>query len=105
MTVKDYIKQKFQSFGVQMSEADLLDMCLASEISGEDEMNQDNIRQVSVAITKFIPSLLLRPASISESGFSISRAQRADIESYYSIQCQELGIPNQLKPKVSFIRR
>lgn len=105
MTVKDYIKQKFRSFGVQVSEADLLDMCLNSGISGEDEMNQDNIRQVSVVITKSIPSLLLHPASIGESGFSISRAQRADIEAYYSIQCQELGIPNQLKPKVSFVRR
>lgn len=105
MIVKDYIKQKFQSFGIQLSEADLWDMCLNSEVSGEDEMGLDDMRQISVAVTRFIPSLLLRPSSIGESGFSISRAQRADIEYFYSIQCQELGIPNQLKPKVSFVRR
>ena len=105
MTVKDYISQRFQSFGIQLSEAELFDMCLNAEVREADELIVDNYRQVSVAITRFIPSLLLRPASIGESGFSISRAQRGDIESFYNIQCQELGIPNQLKPKVTFVRR
>ena len=41
MTVNDYIQQKFQTFGIQLSEADLLDMCLNSKISGEDEKNED----------------------------------------------------------------
>lgn len=69
MTVNEYISQKFQSFSIQLSEADLLDMCLNSKISGEDEMNNDYYDRVSVAIAKFIPSLLLRATSISESGF------------------------------------
>ena len=72
MTVNGYIQQKFQTFGIQLSEADLLDMCLASKISGEEEMNEDCYGLVSVAIAKFIPSLLLRATSISESGFSMS---------------------------------
>ena len=72
MKARDYIKQKFQTFGINLSEADLLDMCLNSKISGEDEMNEDNRMRVSVAIAKFIPSLLLRATSISESGFSMS---------------------------------
>ena len=58
MKARDYIKQKFQTFGINLSEADLLDMCLNSKISGEDEMNEDNRMRVSVAIAKFIPSLL-----------------------------------------------
>ena len=72
MTVNEYISQRFQTFGVQLSEADLLDMCLSSKISGEDEMSEDCQTRVSVAIAKFIPSLLLRATSISESGFSMS---------------------------------
>lgn len=55
MTVNEYISQKFQTFGIQLSEADLLDMCLASKISGEDEMSEDCQTRVSVAIAKFIP--------------------------------------------------
>lgn len=39
MTVNDYILQKFQTFGVNLSEADLFDICLNAKISGEDEMN------------------------------------------------------------------
>ena len=66
MTVNDYISQKFQTFGINLSEADLLEISLSSGISGEDEMDQPNIGLVSVAMAKFIPSLLLRATSISE---------------------------------------
>ena len=38
MTVNDYISQKFQTFGINLSEADLLEISLSSGISGEDEM-------------------------------------------------------------------
>lgn len=33
MTVNDYILQKFQTFGVNLSEADLFDICLNAKIS------------------------------------------------------------------------
>lgn len=69
MTVNDYIQQRFQTFDIQLSEADFFDMCLNANISGEDEMNEDCHGRVSVAIAKFIPSLLLRATSISEGGF------------------------------------
>ena len=72
MTVNDYISQKFQTFGINLSEADLLEISLSSEVSGEDEMGPSNIGLVSVSMAKFIPSLLLRATSISENGFSMS---------------------------------
>ena len=71
MTINDYIKQKFQTFG-NLSEADLLDIVVSNGLNGEDEVTADNIESVSIAIAKFIPSLLARPKSINESGFSIS---------------------------------
>lgn len=104
MTVNDYISQKFQTFGIQLSEADLLDMCLNSKISGEDEMNQDCQTRVLVAIAKFIPSLLLRATSISESGFSMSWDIKG-IKEYYSWLCKQYGLKDELsnKPKVTFL--
>lgn len=104
MTVNEYISQKFQSFGIQLSEADLLDMCLNAEISGEDEMNADCHGRVSVAIAKFIPSLLLRATSISESGFSMSWDIKG-IKDYYSWLCKQYGLKDELsnKPKVTFL--
>ena len=103
MTVNEYISQKFQTFGIQLSEADLLDMCLASKISGVDEMSEDCQSRVSVAIAKFIPSLLLRATSISESGFSMSWNIEG-IKQYYSFLCKQYGLKDELsnKPKVSF---
>lgn len=59
MTVNEYISQKFQSFGINLSEADLFDMCLNADVNGEDEMNEDCRGRVFIAIAKFIPSLLL----------------------------------------------
>ena len=104
MTVNGYIQQKFQTFGIQLSEADLLDMCLASKISGEEEMNEDCYGLVSVAIAKFIPSLLLRATSISESGFSMSWNIQG-IKDYYSFLCKRYGLKDELsnKPKVTFL--
>lgn len=104
MTVNEYISQKFQTFGIQLSEADLLDMCLNSKISGEDEMNQDCYNRVSVAIAKFIPSLLLRATSISESGFSMFWDIQG-IKDYYSFLCKQYGLKDELsnKPKVTFL--
>lgn len=104
MTVNEYISQKFQTFGIQLSEADLLDMCLNANISGEDEMNQDCQTRVSVAIAKFIPSLLLRATSISESGFSMSWDIRG-IKDYYSFLCKKYGLKDELtdKPKCTFL--
>ena len=104
MTLNDYIQQRFQTFGIQLSETDLLDMCLNAKISGEDEMNADCYGRVSVAIAKFIPSLLLRATSISESGFSMSWNIQG-IKDYYSFLCKEYGLKDELsdKPKCTFL--
>ena len=104
MTVNDYIQQKFQTFGINLSEADLLDMCLNAKVSGEDEMNEDCYGLVSVAIAKFIPSLLLRATSISESGFSLSWNIEG-VKQYYSFLCKMYGLKDELgnKPKCTFL--
>lgn len=104
MTVNDYILQKFQTFSVNLSEADLFDICLNAKISGEDEMNPSNIGLVSVAMAKFIPSLLLRANSISENGFSMSWDTKG-IKEYYSFLCKKYGLEDTLsdKPKVRFL--
>lgn len=104
MTINEYISQKFQSFGINLSEADLLDMCLNAEISGEDEMNEDGYGRVFVAIAKFIPSLSLRATSISESGFSMSWDIKG-IKDYYSWLCKQYGLKDELtdKPKCTFL--
>ena len=104
MTVEEYIQQKFQPFGIQLSEADLLDISLSSGISGEDEINQSNIGLISVVMAKFIPSLLLRASSISENGFSMSWDIQG-IKEYYLFLCKKYGLEDTLsdKPKIRFL--
>ena len=109
MTVNDYISQKFQTFGINLSEADLLEISLSSEISGEDEMDQSNIGLVSVAMAKFIPSLLLRAnsKSVSENGHSKSQSwDISGVKEYYAFLCKKYGLDDELntdKPKVKFL--
>lgn len=105
MTVKEYISSKFQSFGIQLSEADLLDMSLNAKKELDDEVSQDNIVSVSVAMARFIPSLLLRATSIGESGFSMSW-NIDGIKDYYSMLCRQYGLKDKLndnKPKIRFL--
>ena len=61
MTVNDYISQKFQTFGINLSEADLLEISLSSEISGEDEMDQSNIGFLYVLEYSGLKGILLFP--------------------------------------------
>lgn len=105
MTVNDYIKQKFQTFGIRLSEADLLDISLNSNIKGEGEMNEDCHTRVSVAITKFIPSLLLRPVAVGEGGVSLSWDLQG-VKGYYSFLCKKYDLKDELstdKPKATFL--
>lgn len=105
MNIKDYISSKFQSFGIQVSEADLLDMSLNARVNIEDDVDADVIDNISVAIARFIPSLLLRPSSINESGFSMSWNTQG-VKDYYSLLCKKYGLKDELndnKPKIRIL--
>ena len=105
MTVADYIRGKFQTFGITVSEADLLELSLSSGINVEDEMNQQNIGLVSVAMAGFIPSLLLRATSINENGFSVSWNVEG-IKQYYAFLCKKYGLKDDIntdKATVTFL--
>lgn len=109
MKVSDYIKQTFKDFGIVLSDANLLTILLLTKISGEDEINSDNIQTVSVSITKFIPTLLLRgnSKSVSENGHSKSQSWDIQgIKDYYSLMCKRYGLKDELntdKSKVTFL--
>jgi len=105
MSIKEYISSKFQSFGIQVSEADLLDMSLNANANVDDDVEPDTIGSISVAMALFIPSLLLRASSISESGFSMSWNIQG-IKDYYSLLCKKYGLKDELndnKPKIRFL--
>ena len=105
MNVRKYISDKFQSFGIQVSEADLLDMSLNAKVAISDDVMSDNVDSISVAIAQFIPSLLLRPTSINESGFSMSWNTQG-VKDYYSLLCKKYGLKDKLndnKPKIRIL--
>jgi hypothetical protein len=101
MTLKDYISQRFGGFGVEISEADMLDISLSAKLKESDEVDEASYRHVNIAVAKFIPTLLLRATSINESGFSMSWDTQG-IRDYYSYLCKEYGLEDMLnaKPKV-----
>ncbi len=105
MNVRKYISDKFQSFGIQVSEADLLDMSLNAKVAIDDDVMSDNVDSISVAIARFIPTLLLRPTSINESGFSMSWNTQG-VKDYYSLLCKKYGLKDELndnKPKIRIL--
>lgn len=103
MNVRKYILDKFKSFGIQVSEADLLDMSLNANVAIDDDVMSDNVDSISVAIAHFIPSLLLRPTSINESGFSMSWNTKG-VKEYYSLLCKKYGLKDELNDNKPTIR-
>lgn len=90
MTIKDYITAKFQTFGIKLSEADLIDISM--NVYLDCEASEDNINKALKAVAiHVIPGLLLRAKSISENGFSITWDNDALLK-YYAWLCGHLGI-------------
>lgn len=100
MTIREYILSKFKSYSIELSDADLLDMCIS--LNDKDEVTSDNLFSIKRAICKFLPDLLARPASISEGGMSVSW-DKAGLEAYYDILCKDTGIANTQKQRVTFL--
>ena len=95
MSVAEYIQSKFQSFGVTISEAETLEMSINGCIDLSADLSVENMKAVSVAMTEFIPSLLLRPQSVGEGGFSMSFNAQS-LKDFYGSECLRLGIDNLL---------
>lgn len=105
MNVSNYISQKFQSFGISVSEADLLDISLSSGLNVYDEVDDETHDKLNVSMAKFIPSLMMRATSVSESGFSMSW-DMGGLKAYYSYLCKLYGLKDEIntdKPKVKFL--
>ena len=83
----------------------MLDTSLNARVNIEDDVDADVIDNISVAIARFIPSLLLRPTSINESGFSMSWNTQG-VKDYYSLLCKKYGLKDELndnKPKIRIL--
>ena len=80
-------------------------MSLNAKVAIDDDVMSDNVDSISVAIARFIPSLLLRPTSINESGFSMSWNIQG-VKDYYSLLCKKYGLKDELndnKPKIRIL--
>lgn len=80
-------------------------MSLNARVNIDDDVDADVIDNISVAIAQFIPSLLLRPTSINESGFSMSWNTQG-VKDYYSLLCKKYGLKDELndnKPKIRIL--
>lgn len=86
MTVRDYIEQKFSSYGT-LSEADVLEFSLNTNLSPDEEVSKEILPEVELGMIGLIPSFLLRPTSVTESGFSISW-DKDGLRQFYLYLCE-----------------
>ena len=104
MTISEYIEQKFQKFGIELSDADILDISLKSGINVNDNVTSDNHTPVTIAIVRFIPELLLRASSFTENKLSMTWDMKG-LKAFYSMMCREYGLDDMLndeRPTVTF---
>lgn len=87
MAIRDYIVQKFSSYGT-LTDADVLDFSMKSGLSPDDEMSKEIRQEVELGMIGLIPSLLLRPTSVTENGFSASWDEDG-LRQYYLYLCNQ----------------
>lgn len=87
MTIRDYIEQKFSSYGT-LTEADILEFSLNTDLSPDEEVSKEILPEVELGMIGLIPSLLLRPTSVTESGFSISW-DKDGLRQFYLYLCKQ----------------
>jgi hypothetical protein len=102
MILKDYIQQKFQSFGYSISDDMVSVACLSEGIDSAVELVTDNVGYGDYMMCILIPDVMMRPDSISEGGISVSY-KKENIEKYYRLLCKRFGIEDKLTdaPKVN----
>ncbi len=94
MTIRAYISDKLRAFG--LTEAQLVDMSLSSQIDFNEELTGDNQKTVSIAIIGGLEELVLAPrmTNVNESGFSMSW-DFENVGKYYLWLCRKWGVtPN-----------
>lgn len=94
MTVKEYITSKLSAFGVNVSDADLADIALTTDLNAEFSTDT-RVAALTALAVNVLPQYLLRAKSVSENGFSISWDNDALLK-YYAWLCNELGIEDTL---------
>lgn len=98
MTIKEYMSDKVQNFGLfKISESSILDLCDSNSFDSEASASSYSVKDREIAFIRFAPELLLSIDSVSENGFSISRADTVNrIKMYVAAKSKELGIENPL---------
>lgn len=92
MTIREYVTQKLQAFGI--TEAALADFTMSLGMSLEDEYTFEVAPSVGKAMASSIEELVLAPrlSNVSEGGFSMSW-DYAGLGKYYQYLCKKWGVP------------
>lgn len=103
MTVEEYIKGRFQTFGINLSEADIVGI-LTGRTDRATEIDENTINVANMAMCEYIPTLLLRATSVNENGFSMSW-NTDGIKSLYRSLCSKYSLDDELSdtPKIDIL--
>jgi hypothetical protein len=107
MTFGTFVRQLFEGdFGVKISEATILSVCLANDLTEDTEVTSENYRQAMIAIIREVPTLLLYPEYVGETGAVYHWRRRSsgdEIMEWYKLRCKEYGLDNVLKARITFL--
>ena len=103
MTVEEYIKGRFQTFGINLSEADIIGI-LTGRTDRTTDIDDKTINVANIAMCEYIPTLLLRATSINENGFSMSW-NTDGIKALYRSLCNKYSLDDELSdaPKIDIL--
>lgn len=93
MIVRDYIREKLNLWGVELSDSFLAVELAKINVTAEEKISENT--PIDLFFYNIIPDILLSPTSINEGGYSVSFDRKA-MESYYLFLCKKLNKNNLL---------
>lgn len=100
MTTAQFIQAKLANFNVELSDIEMEALLVDNGLNNDSDYEPQAAKTTLLSI---IPELLLKP-DISEGGFSI-KYDKAGIEKYYALLCQEIGVKNKLIPQPKVVNK
>ena len=98
MTVREYIAGKFGRFGIELSDADYMDISFFVNIS--DCITKDNKTEVFRRLAlDVIPFWKAERNSVEENGFKIGSMK--DFDGFYDWLCKMAGVDNMLGSSIT----
>lgn len=101
VTIGDYINDELSGAKITLKESQLFALYTKNGVKADDELTEENLRAMDIAVIGIIPKLLI--GADKATGDTSLKWDRNAILAYYRLKCAEYGLPDDQDQEASEI--